>query len=83
MIEKMTEAEKKKTDSAVRAPSAEEIEKASAQKTSELESAIAKAVSTLTNPAPGAADAPAAAAPGGAPPAGALPATTPTPPKPN
>jgi type IV pilus assembly protein PilM len=80
MIDKMAEEEKKKSDAAVKIPSAEEIEKASSQKTKELEAAIAKAVSSLTNPAGGNASAPGAAAPApGAP--GAVPAPTPAAPK--
>jgi type IV pilus assembly protein PilM len=61
MIDKMAEEEKKKSDAAVKIPSAEEIEKASSQKSRELEAAIAKAVSALTNPTAGT---PAATAPG-------------------
>ena len=58
MFEKMSEAEKQKSDSAVKAPTAEEIEKASKQKTSEVEAAITKALSTLTAPGPGGAAGP-------------------------
>ena len=66
MHEKMTQAEGQKNSSAVTIPSAEEIEKASKQKTSELETAITKALHTLATPAPDAA-AGAAVAPGAAP----------------
>ena len=59
-IDKMTEAEKEKDSSAVKIPSADEIEAASKAKTKELESAIDKAMSTtLSAPtAPGAPGAP-------------------------
>ncbi|HWT82030.1 MAG TPA: hypothetical protein VN648_24860, partial [Candidatus Methylomirabilis sp.] len=67
MHEKMTQAEGQKNSSAVTIPSAEEIEKASKQKTSELETAITKALTTLATPAPDAA-AGAAVAAGAAPP---------------
>jgi type IV pilus assembly protein PilM len=83
LIEKMSEAEKKKADGAVKAPSAEEIEKASSQKTSELDAAIAKAFSTATNPGATAAEGAAAPAAGAAAtPAPAAPAAPaqPTPP---
>ena len=66
MFEKMNQAESQKNSSAVTIPSAEEIEKASRQKTSELETAITKALHTLATPAPDAA-AGAAVAPGAAP----------------
>ena len=66
MHEKMAQAEGQKNSSAVTIPSAEEIEKASRQKTSELETAITKALHTLATPAPDAA-AGAAVAPGAAP----------------
>ena len=83
-VDKMTEAEKQKDSSAVKIPSAEEIEAASKEKTKELESAIDKAFSTLTSPAAPAAPwtpgTPAPAAPGAVP-AGpaAAPAATETP----
>jgi type IV pilus assembly protein PilM len=51
MMDKMAESEKKKADAAVKAPSAEEIEKASSQKSTELEAAITKAFQTATAPA--------------------------------
>ena len=54
-IDKMTEAEKQKENAAVKVPSMEEIEAASKQKTSELDSAIEKAVNQSATPAaPGA-----------------------------
>jgi type IV pilus assembly protein PilM len=75
-IDKMKEAEK--TNSVVTIPSAEEIEKASKQKTSELESALTKAISTIANSAaaaPGAAPTvPGAATPGAPPVAPGVPA---------
>jgi type IV pilus assembly protein PilM len=78
MIEKMEEAQKQKSGTAVTIPSAEEIEKASAQKSSELDAAIAKALSTLSNPnAPGEATAPGAPAAPGATPAPAVPGGAP------
>ena len=76
IIEKMKEAEK--TNSVVTIPSAEEIEKSSKQKTSELESALTKAMSTIANSAPAASGAapavPGAAAPGVPPAAPGVPA---------
>ena len=69
-VNKMKEAEK--TNSVVTIPSAEEIEKASKQKTTELESALTKAISTIANSAPaapGTAPAIPGATPPGAPPA--------------
>ncbi|MBV8486913.1 MAG: hypothetical protein JO161_01410, partial [Planctomycetaceae bacterium] len=51
MVEKIKEFTSQKSNSAVTIPSAEEIEKASKQKTSELEAAIQKALSTIANPA--------------------------------
>jgi type IV pilus assembly protein PilM len=83
-IDKMSASEKKKENSAVRIPSMEEIEAASKQKTKEVESAINKAVETLTTPATGGATpapgAPPAAA-GTAPVAPAAPAVPPSAPK--
>jgi len=79
MLEKMKQAETQKNSSAVTIPSAEEIEKASRQKTSELEAAITKAVTTLATPAPDAA-AGAAVAPGAAPPGVPAAPGVPTPP---
>jgi type IV pilus assembly protein PilM len=81
-VDKMKEAEK--TNSVVTIPSAEEIEKASKQKTTELESALTNAMKTIANSAPaapGAAPAvPGAATPGAAPAApGAAPAAVPKP----
>jgi len=68
ILDKMREAETQKNSSAVTIPSAEEIEKASKQKTSELEAAITKALTTLATPGPeaaaGAPGAPGAATPG-------------------
>ena len=52
LVEKFKEAENKKSNAVVTIPSAEEIEKASKQQTSELEAAIQKALSTIANPAP-------------------------------
>jgi type IV pilus assembly protein PilM len=70
LAEKMKQAESQKNSSAVTIPTAEEIEKASKQRTTELESAITKAITTLAAPAPdaaaGAAATPGAAAPGAA-----------------
>ena len=63
LLDKMKEAESQKNNSAVTIPSAEEIEKASKQKTSELEAAIKKALTTIATPAPDAATG-AAVAPG-------------------
>src|SRR5271157_1646483 len=79
LFEKMNQAESQKNSSAVTIPSAEEIEKASRQKTSELEAAITKAVTTLATPAPEAA-AGAAVAPGAAPPGVPAAPGVPTPP---
>jgi len=79
MHEKMAQAEGQKNSSAVTIPSAEEIEKASRQKTSELEAAITKAMTTLTAPAPNAA-ASAAGAPGAATPGVPAPPGVSTPP---
>jgi len=79
MFEKMNQAESQKNSSAVTIPSAEEIEKASRQKTSELEAAITKAVTTLASPAADAA-AGAAVAPGAAPPGVPAAPGVPTPP---
>ncbi len=85
-IDKMTEAEKQKDSSAVKIPSAEEIEAASKAKTKELESAIDKAMSTLSSPpaagAPGAPGAPVPGAPGAAPPVPAAAPAAPGTPKP-
>ncbi len=68
VLDQMRQAESQKNSSAVTIPSAEEIEKASKQKTSELEVAIKKALTTIATPAPdvaaGAAVAPGGAAPG-------------------
>jgi hypothetical protein len=65
MNDRMHEAETQKNSSAVTIPSAEEIEKASKQKTSELEAAITKALTTLATPGPeAAAGTPAAGTPG-------------------
>jgi type IV pilus assembly protein PilM len=65
MNDKMHEAETQKNSSAVTIPSAEEIEKASKQKTSEVEAAITKALTTLATPGPeAAAGTPAAGTPG-------------------
>ena len=77
--DKMTQVEGQKNSSAVTIPSAEEIEKASKQKTSELETAITKALHTLATPAPDAA-AGAAVAPGAAPPGVPAAPGVPTPP---
>ncbi|HKM56940.1 MAG TPA: hypothetical protein VJY33_26275, partial [Isosphaeraceae bacterium] len=52
LVEKFKEAENQKSNAVVTIPSAEEIEKASKQQTSELEAAIQKALSTIANPAP-------------------------------
>ena len=79
LFEKMNQAESQKNSSAVTIPSAEEIEKASRQKTSELEAAITKAVTTLATPAPDA-TAGAAVAPGAAPPGVPAAPGVPTPP---
>jgi len=79
MFEKMNQAESQKNSSAVTIPSAEEIEKASRQKTSELEAAITKAVTTLASPAADAA-AGAAVAPGAVPPGVPAAPGVPTPP---
>ncbi len=85
LLEKMKQAESSKNSSAVTIPSAEEIEKASKQKTTELETAITKALSTLATPAPdaagGAAAAPGAAAPGAAAPGVPTPPGTAKPPQ--
>src|SRR5208283_2497021 len=79
LFEKMNQAESQKNSSAVTIPSAEEIEKASKQKTSELETAITKALTTLATPVPDAA-AGAAVAPGAAPPGVPAAPGVPTPP---
>jgi type IV pilus assembly protein PilM len=79
MFEKMNQSETQKNSSVVTIPSAEEIEKASKQKTSELEAAIIKAVTSAASPAPDAA-AGAAAAPGAAPPGVPAAPAVPTPP---
>ena len=71
MQEKMHQAETQKNSSVVTIPSAEEIEKTSKQKTSELEAAITKALTTLA--APAAPDAAAGAAPAGVPAAPVVP----------
>ena len=85
-IDKMTEAEKQKDSSAVKIPSAEEIEAASKAKTKELESAIGKAMSTLSSPpaagAPGAPGAPVPGVPGAVPPVPAAAPAAPGTPKP-
>ncbi len=80
VIEKMKQAEAQKNSSAITIPTAEEIEKASKQKTSELEAAIAKALAP--EPAAGTAPAPGAAAPGAPPGTSGAPAApvAPTPP---
>jgi type IV pilus assembly protein PilM len=69
LFDKMNQAEAQKSSSAVTMPSAEEIEKASKQKTSELEAAITKALTTLAAPdaAAGGAAVQGAVAPGAAP----------------
>lgn len=80
MLEKMRQAESQKNSSAVTIPSAEEIETASKQKTSELEAAITKALTTLATPAPDAAAGAAVAPPGAAPPGVPAAPGVPTPP---
>ncbi len=81
-FEKMGQAEKAKNNAAVTIPSAEEIEKASKQKTTELDAAISKALSAIAAPgdaaagvggAPAAPGLPGAVAPPAAPAAGATP----------
>jgi type IV pilus assembly protein PilM len=72
-IDKMKDAEK--NNSVVTIPSAEEIEKASKQKTSELESALTKAMSTIANSA-SAAHGAAPATPGAGPPDASAPAVS-------
>ncbi|MGO9599408.1 MAG: type IV pilus assembly protein PilM [Isosphaeraceae bacterium] len=81
LVEKFKEAENQKSNAVVTIPSAEEIEKASKQQTSELEAAIQKALSTIANPAPegtmGSGGTPAAGGGGGATPG--VPVTVPPP----
>jgi type IV pilus assembly protein PilM len=78
-IDKMGEAEKQKENAAVKVPSMEEIEAASKQKSSEVDSALQNAVKSLATPAaPGAAAVPGAAPAGPAPgPPAAAPAAPP------
>jgi type IV pilus assembly protein PilM len=78
-IDKMSEAEKKKENTAVKIPSMEEIEASSKQKTKEVESAINKAVESLSAP-PAGGPTPAAGAPPAAP--GATPVAPAAPPVP-
>jgi type IV pilus assembly protein PilM len=85
MFDKMNQAEAQKNSSVVTIPSAEEIEKASKQKTTELDAAIVKALTAAASPAPegAAATTPGAAtgAPAPAAPAAPAPPATAKPPQ--